>query len=496
MGERMKILNQKGSILIFAVVAITAISVLGTGIYFMTTTSTFSGLEANAQNRAYQLAVAGRDYALAKNLPNTTVQYPTGRTFTFANGDKYVLKIGVNNPDEITSTGIVKEGTPYEAKRTITITKTGFSSAADISFTKDIAAFSPTATAQAGFVGVDQAAAQISLGQLEASKFGSVWYGGTAALGNCQSGKCDFGTGFRTYFIFKLESQSSDIPHGFTFAIFNGTENSNTSAGGDVGLPELLAYGGNSCTSRNGSWPYNCYSYLAADATKRGIHPPKFAIEFDGRQNCCDSGTCTPFPATCKTNFCNTDVNSNSRADGPQAHMAYVFWGDNSASAECTTKDNSRSYDDNRHGAGTADDPVNAIATDAADTADYFIGSAPPWNADWLYNTTNVYAVRIEIARASTIADGKYSYTINTWIKPCNSENISDPTACSEFTGFSNTKTAYDPVANPPTLNRKIKLDQTFHDKFDKFLFGWTAAAGSASRENLALNNFQLYFAR
>ncbi len=83
----MKPFNQKGNVLLFAIVAMTAISVLGTGIYFMTTTSTFSGLEANAQNRAYQLAVAGRDYALATNPGNIA------RYFTMANGDKFYLVI-------------------------------------------------------------------------------------------------------------------------------------------------------------------------------------------------------------------------------------------------------------------------------------------------------------------------------------------------------------------------------------------------------------------
>ncbi|MFH1080774.1 MAG: hypothetical protein V1766_11060 [Pseudomonadota bacterium] len=490
----MKQFNKKGNVLLFVVVAMTIISVLGTGIYFLTTTSTFSGLEANAQNRAYQLAVAGRDYALARNEPNMD------RYFTMANGDKFHLVI---SGDTITSTGIVKEGTPYEAKRTITLTKTGFGSQADISFAKDIAAFAPgIKQTQAGYVNVDQTAAQISLGQLQASQFGSVWYSGTAALGNCQSGKCDFGTGFRTYFTFKLARQGTDVPHGFTFAVFNGADNNNTSAGGDFGMPELLAYGGNSCTSRNSWWPYACNAFL--DPTGNGIRPPKLAVEFDGRQNCCDSGSCTPFPATCKSNFCNTDTNSNSRADGPQTHMAYVFWGDNSVSAECSSKDNSRSYDDNRHGAGTATDPVNAISTDASDTTDYFLGSTPSWAADWLYNTIKVYAVRIEVTRASEKnANNNYDYEINTWIKRCSSENISDPTACSEFAGLSNTKVAYNlDLANPPTLKRtkelmnSIELDQTFHDKFNKFLFGWTAAAGSASRENLTISNFQLYFAR
>jgi hypothetical protein len=150
-------LNPKGNVLLYAVIAMTAISVLGTGIYFMTTTATFSGLGANDQNRAYQLALAGKDYALVKNLGNTTVQYPTGRNFTFANGDKFVLKIGVNNPDEIISTGIVRQGTPYEAKRSITITKSGFGSQPDVSFAKDIASFERGRKEMTtGFTAVDQ----------------------------------------------------------------------------------------------------------------------------------------------------------------------------------------------------------------------------------------------------------------------------------------------------------------------------------------------------
>ena len=113
----MSLLNHKGSALLFTVIAITSIAVLGTGIYFMTTTSTFSGISANDQNRAYQLAMAGKEYALVRNFENTASLYPSGRDFTFDNGDKIRLVI---DGDAITSTGIVKEGTPYEARRTIT----------------------------------------------------------------------------------------------------------------------------------------------------------------------------------------------------------------------------------------------------------------------------------------------------------------------------------------------------------------------------------------
>jgi hypothetical protein len=482
----MKNFNEKGNIILFAVVTFAAISALGTSIYFMTTTSTFSGVGANAQNRAYQLAVSGKDFATAKNMPPSQ-----SGDYTMSNGDIINLAISINqatSTETITSTGIVAQNTPYEARQAITFTKR---SQADII---GISGF-PTSpqTAQAGFVSVDQTAGKISLGQLQASKFGAIWYSGNTApgRGNCLNGKCDFGSGFRTYFTFKLARYTPliglpDIPNGFTFAIFNGTDNSSTTVGGDYELPELLAYGGNSCTARKSSG--KCTSFL--DPKGDGILPPKMAVEFDGRQNCCDSATCSPFPNTCKSDFCN----SNSRKDGPQTHMAYVFWGNNSGSAKCSTKDQSPSYDDNRHGSGSAANPRNAVSTDTTDTTDYFIGLTPSWSPDWLYNATNVYAVRMEVTRSIINTNGKYFYTINTWIKRCNSEAVTDPTACSEFEGLSVTRVAYSEPASPQTLTRTIELDQTSHNKFSKFIFGWTAAAGSASRENLEISNFQLSF--
>lgn len=481
--------NHKGSALLFTVIAITSIAVLGTGIYFMTSTSTFSGISANDQNRAYQLAVAGKEYALANNADATY-----NRDYTFSNGDKFRLVI---NGDEIKSTGIVKEGTPYEAKRTITATVTGFSSRPDISFAKDIADFAPgVKETQTGFVDVGQPEAKISIGQFTQSQFGSVWYSGNTgvAQGNCQEGKCDFGKGFRIYFVFKLERFGSEIPHGFTFTIFNGAENSNTSAGGDIGMPELIAYGGNSCKTGSGS---NCTSWLVNEPY-RGIHPPKMGIEFDGRQN-------TGFPDFCPP---QDRVDSQSREDGNRTHMAMVFWGDNTSF--CPNRGNSMTYEDNRHGTGDTSSPINAVSTDVSDTNDYFTGLTRTWSPDWLYNTGNVYALRIETTRPSEMTGGKYVYSVKTWIKRCSGTNINDTTACIKDQNnndinadFSNTKKAYKPdPEDPPTLQRtdttanKIELDPTFHEKFNKFLYGWTAAAGSASREKLTLKNFQLYFIR
>jgi len=40
----MTFLNKRGSVLLYAIIAMTAIAVLGTGIYFMTSTATLGGI--------------------------------------------------------------------------------------------------------------------------------------------------------------------------------------------------------------------------------------------------------------------------------------------------------------------------------------------------------------------------------------------------------------------------------------------------------------------
>lgn len=458
----MKKFNQKGNVLLFAVVAMTAISVLGTGIYFLTTTSTFSGLDANAHARAYQLAMAGRDYALAKNMPNTTIQYPSGRTFTFANGDKYVLKIGVNNPDEITSTGIVKEGTPYEAKHTITITKSGFSGAADISFTKDIAAMGiiqPTG-APSDFISKTDTA--ISLGKVGAaygSRFGAVVYSGNAIQGSCLAGKCDFGTGFNAFFVFQFASGSTG--DGFTFAFFNGNNNTASSVGGYSGSGELMGYAGD-------SWVSGSY-YL--DGKGHGIQPPKVAVEFDPYENAgtgCFSG----------------------RNDGSFNHMALMFWGDNTTS--CTSTFGKYTFDDNIHGAGTggAEDPKNGLRASqpGGSACSYFNGvnlcggGTLSWPSNWLLNyPSNVYAFRMEVKRKLTPeASGNYQYRIKTWIKRCPSNSPTCASDYAEDADYLNTKRDY--TADNPTLDRTIEISSAYHDRFEKMIFGWTLATGGATQ--------------
>ncbi|OQW98602.1 MAG: hypothetical protein BWK74_04140 [Desulfobacteraceae bacterium A6] len=466
----MKIFNHKGNVLLFAIVAFTLISVLGTGIYFMTTSATFSGLGANQQNRAYQLAVSGRDYALS---PVNNLGPSDSGDYTMSNGDKFNLVIA---GDTITSTGIVNEGTPYEARRKISVTITGFGSRPDISFAKDIADFKAEvgkereSTPGSGFVSVDTTTGQISLGQFMASQFGAVWYSGTSASGNCQDGECDFGTGFNAFFVFRIQKSASyTLGDGFTFALFNGQDNDLYSVGGHGGMGELMAYAGSSYVSGS--------TYLD-NKGGQGIRPPKIAVEFD------------PYPNTgCPSSPCS----DNSRCDDSDGgdHMAHVFWGDNTTSCSGFGDiSGQKSYDDNKHGSGSdgVSEPQNALTTD---TNNYFEGDL--WGSSWLERTV-AYAFRIEVRRSDP-GSGNYNYEVKSWIKEC------PDFACTAYSQgtFGNTKVAY--TVDNPTIRRtvadgnQIVLDSTYHNKFDKFIFGWTAATSGAT-QNVILKDFKMYFAR
>jgi hypothetical protein len=117
--------NQKGNVITYVIVAITMAATLVVGMVYMGSSSTFGlgEITANNFNRAYLLAQAGKDYALIKSVPDTTASYPTGREFTFANGDKFSLVVRncPATPYNIESTGIIGTGTPFEARRKISI---------------------------------------------------------------------------------------------------------------------------------------------------------------------------------------------------------------------------------------------------------------------------------------------------------------------------------------------------------------------------------------
>ena len=510
--RRRDIRGQRGAALLYAVFAITAVAVLGTGIYFMTTTSTFSGLGANDRNRAYQLALAGKDYAVIKNLENTTstsggMEVVEPKNFLMSNGDKFRLEI-VNDdldPDvtKITSTGIVKK-TPYEASQSITVRISGFKRRADISFAKDIQAFTKPVESKTGLITTDTAAGRVSLGKITTggaaweNNFGALWYRGNAVQGDCTDGRCKFGTGFRAFFVFVINPSGTDAD-GFTFAFFGGSPDPVTkvvvndvfSVGGDTDKGadkgELMGYAGDSRLEAGGyldgitRTAAGCPTPLAC-AAGRGIQPPKMAVEFDAKAN-----------NDTAAGVCDRD----SRNDGSRDHMAYVFWGDETTG--CDSTEGKYTFDDNKHGvplASTTTNPQNASSTD---TSSYYDASTPtpPWLPDWLTNilTTKIYAVRIEVTRGNeSNASGNYEYEIKAWIEPCSDLDCTNYDDASEL---ANTKVNYTGL-----LESKLKriigtnpvvLSTALHKKFDTFFFGWTTATGSTTQEIL-INRFRMNF--
>jgi hypothetical protein len=483
----MNFANQKGNVIAYVIIAMSTIAALAVGALYMTSSSASGGIGANNLNRAYLLAMAGKDYALIRNLENTS-----GRIFTLQNqsgqilpsNDKFQLDITGNS---ITSTGIVNAGTPFEVKRKISITKTGFSSQPDIS---GFAAMTPKNQPGSSFVQVDSTGTTASLGGGESGKFGTLVYGGGAVQGNCQNGKCDLGTGFRAFFVFQFASGSTG--DGFTFAFFNGegvdangVKNDINSVGGDNGRGELLGYAGDSRVDSAGT------SFLDGKGG-RGIQPPKMAVEFD------------VFP-----NFDSSDIcASGSRRDGLDSrnHIAYVFWGDNTiSSCNSPATVGSNTYDDNRHnnGADTSTEPRNSRRpTDGADTSYFDASSLWPTQTNWLLSNapTNIYAMRVEVARSTTPnAAGNYDYRFDTWVKQCLVNDITCPTF-DDQSNYANAKINYnDPSVAPadtPTLSRTFELSPTLHQNFSSFYFGWTAATGGATTENITLNRFRMNFVK
>jgi type II secretory pathway pseudopilin PulG len=112
------------------------------------------------------------------------------------------------------------------------------------------------------------------------SEFGGAWYDASKNIGGvenfCQAGACQFGRGVRAFFMLDY---SGDGP-GLTFTLHKRRTNTIASSGGDIELPELLGYAGDSRKVPNPVVPED---FL--DAAGNGLQPPKIAMEFDTRTN-------------------------------------------------------------------------------------------------------------------------------------------------------------------------------------------------------------------
>ncbi len=119
--------------LINLIVIITFVAILGAGMFYLTTTSTYTSLFPNSQARAYYLAEAGIAHAqqlLAQHIGEPSY-YPGGKkgvdppvTYTLDNGDRFILTSYDFNGDPtrvvVEAVGVVHAGTWMESKKKVT----------------------------------------------------------------------------------------------------------------------------------------------------------------------------------------------------------------------------------------------------------------------------------------------------------------------------------------------------------------------------------------
>ena len=293
--------NNSGSMLIILIIAMTLIAALGASFVAIVSSKQQGFTLLLNSHRADMIARAGVEWAIRFADEGNDV-----------NGDRNLVP---GKPDEgsfsasynDTTNVLTVDGTYQGITARTTLSNFPQYLRSDVSLPLSMASFKPVES-QAGKSITVKPTGVISFGQGASNTLGAVWYGGNSNAGNCVNGGCDFGSGFRAYFVFQFAPGSTG--DGFTFAIINGTNNTASSIGGDTKAAELMAYGGDSRLSSDSGGHTYINSFV--DGTGNGLRPPKFAVEFD------------IYPNTgCPTDPCG----SGSRCDPSNEHIAYVFWG-------------------------------------------------------------------------------------------------------------------------------------------------------------------------
>jgi len=537
--------NKKGNVLLYIIVTMTIVTALGTGAFYLTNTSSFSGLSVSAKNKAKYLAEAGIRYTLAnlRTLQNTNPPLPEYTLNTLTSSDKFILEIngiGVGGNINIYSTGLSNPSTPYEASHKIkleniipsqyqTLTKAPFSFAgtgsggiASLTTRDGTSGVGNIGTGTTG-VSVDTVNQQVNLGGGQYDTNGCLWYKGWADRNgsDCIAGNCNFNKGIRAYFDFQYNTPWQG--EGFTFAIINGLNNTYNDCGG--GLGEYMAYAG-------------------PGKTGNGLQPPKIAVEFDPFLNlvpppilpdpnvypcpsypndvcACYPSLCSDNPAVCAPNSRNDNTFSNSK------HSTFVYWGDNNPpSTPNTCTDTSKTHDDNRHRAGGGptdpNDPQNpygcinqplgtinkcGMTPDCGINSDcltypYMIQDfdsfgtviTSPFIGMWL-------SFRLEIDRVDDATKADYrQYKMRVWLKPY--AVYLDSNGVTYAVYKDKNKVTFDDTSQkfnknndyPPDFQQTITLTQTWHNNFDRILFGWTQATDSTNTQTVIIRNFTIDF--
>ncbi|MGO9139498.1 MAG: hypothetical protein ACLP9S_08760 [Syntrophales bacterium] len=112
----MSISNQRGNVMLFLISGIAMAAAIGIGMFYMISTQSLGQEVGSGTNRAYYLALAGKDYAIAYGGPPPIRAQLSGHEFSVSDTELFSLTITAS---QIISTGIVNQGTSFEATRTI-----------------------------------------------------------------------------------------------------------------------------------------------------------------------------------------------------------------------------------------------------------------------------------------------------------------------------------------------------------------------------------------
>ncbi len=296
--------NNKGSMFVVLIIAMTVIASLG---------AVFVSMVASKQQGFALLVNGHRANMIARAGVEWAIRYAFDKQYNYDELKGATRPLNHDRPEEGSFTTsydsgqdiLTVDGTYQGITATIQLAKfSSYAKPSDVSSAQSPTSFKPVESQAGASVSVEPTGL-IHLGLGTAGPSGAVWYGGSTTAGNCVNGICDFGSGFRAYFIFQFAPGSTG--DGFTFAITNGANNTANSIGGDSNMGELMAYGGDSRVYSSG------YINKFVDGLGNGLRPPKFAVEFDIYPN-----------TSCPANSCG----SNNRCDPSNEHMAYVFWGD------------------------------------------------------------------------------------------------------------------------------------------------------------------------
>ncbi|MFA4915107.1 MAG: hypothetical protein WC560_00370 [Syntrophales bacterium] len=466
--------NYRGNVLVFTLIGMTMIAALGLGMFYMFSASISSGVGTSSQNRAYYLALAGKDYASIKwnDSPPPSGDYFLYNTDRSVNG-KFFLGITGN---QITSTGTVNEA----SKKIIAQYNPGLSGQPGtppppFSFAGEGAAgMAALATPAKGVSGnsgvtVDTVNRQINLGLGATGTAGCVWYQGWADSNgsDCTAGRCNFNKGIRAYFDFQYNTNWG--ADGFTFAIISAHNN------GTVASPLYI----NNVTDCGGGSCGEYMAYAGPGLTGNGLQPPKIAVEFDPHIAGADT-VCSPF--------------CNSRKDisfiSPVKHAAFSYWGTDNTS-ECSPQSNT--YDDNRHGRGDANNPKNPENgdTNPDGTYPFMIRDFDSFGYPISSPAGRMLSFRLEIDRVDNPISPDYrKYKLRAWLKAYAVAGYQD----SNGVKLDDTSKKFNQNGDyPPSFQQTITLNQTWHDKFDRIIFGWTQATGGLT-QTVTIRKFEINF--